>query len=85
MGIYQQEAVEALHGAADLVVKTYNLKGAKLDAFVNAVTLLEYAFKRGLGRRDDIAKEFDHIRTFESVAKALPAVDALEKELMGNG
>ena len=58
-----------LHEAADSIIDKHKLKGAKLEHFVNGVYMLEYAFRRGLGKRDDIDKQFAHMASSDSVSK----------------
>lgn len=82
MGIYQEESVAILHEAADRVISKYGLEGDMLDSFVNGVYMLEYAFNRGLGERQDIEKQFQHILTFESVSLARTALLDLQELLL---
>ena len=38
--------------------------------------MLEYAFRRGLGEKDDIDKQFAHMTSFEAYAEAIdPLMD----------
>ncbi|QNI84532.1 hypothetical protein SynPROS71_00715 [Synechococcus sp. PROS-7-1] len=54
MGIYSEEYVAVLHEAADKVIDQHKLEGVSLEHFVNGIYMLEYAFRRGLGKKDDI-------------------------------
>ena len=82
MGIYSEEYVAVLHEAADSIIDKHKLKGAKLDHFVNGVYMLEYAFRRGLGKRDDIHRQFEHMASFESCAKAIDPLMDLKSALL---
>ena len=82
MNIIRDEAMEVLNACSDLVIRNQKLRGKELDAFMNGVHLMQYAFRRGLGRKDDIQKQFDHIKTFESVELALGAICELEALLL---
>lgn len=68
MGIYSEEYLAVLHEAADSIIDKHKLKGAKLEHFVNGVYMLEYAFRRWLGKRDDIDKQFAHMASLDSVS-----------------
>ena len=82
MGIYSEEYVAVLHEAADSIIDKHKLKGAKLEHFVNGVYMLEYAFRRGLGKRDDIDKQFAHMASFESCSKAIDPLMDLKSALL---
>ena len=82
MGFYSEEYVAVLHEAADKVIDQHNFEGVSLEHFVNGIYMLEYAFRRGLGKREDIDKQFDHMASFESCAKAIDPLMDLKTELL---
>ena len=71
MGIYSEEYVAVLHEAAYKVFDQHKLEGVSLEHFVNGIYMLEYAFRRGLGKKDYIDKQLDHMASFESCAAAI--------------
>ena len=82
MGFYSEEYVAVLHEAADKVIDQHKLEGVSLEHFVNGIYMLEYALRRGLGKREDIDKQFDHMASFESCAKAIDPLMDLKTELL---
>lgn len=82
MGFYSEEYVAVLHEAADKVIDQHKLEGVSLEHFVNGIYMLEYALRRGLGKREAIDKQFDHMASFESCAKAIDPLMDLKPELL---
>ena len=82
MGIYSEEYVAVLHEAADKVIDQHKLEGVSLEHFVNGIYMLEYAFRRGLGKKDYIDKQLDHMASFESCAAAIDPLMDLKTELL---
>ena len=82
MGFYSEEYVAVLHEAADKVIDQHKLEGVSLEHFVNGIYMLEYALRRGLGKREAIDKQFDHMASFESCAKAIDPLMDLKTELL---
>ena len=46
MNIYKDEAMEVLNACSDLVIRSHKLRGKELDAFMNGVHMMQYAFRR---------------------------------------
>ena len=82
MGFYSEEYVAVLHEAADKVIDQHKLEGVSLEHFVNGIYMLEYALRRGLGKREAIDKQFDHMASFESCAQAIDPLMDLKPELL---
>lgn len=79
MALYSEDDIALLHEKSDSIVQLYNLKGRQLDHFANGVSLIEYALRRGNNIRD----QFEHIRTFDGVSKAIEPLDTLKQLMVG--